>query len=67
VLVGTGLLDTISNPITQFTMFNNLAGPKRMVLLPADEHTSSHTAYKAVQTAWCKAAAAGEPMPITSN
>jgi cephalosporin-C deacetylase-like acetyl esterase len=67
VLVGTGLLDTISNPITQFTMFNNLAGPKRMVLLPADEHTSSHTAYKAVQAAWCKAAAAGEPMPLTSQ
>jgi len=67
VLVGTGLLDTISNPITQFTMFNNITAPKRMVLLPADEHTSSHTAYKAVQAAWCKAAAAGEPMPLTSQ
>jgi cephalosporin-C deacetylase-like acetyl esterase len=66
VLVGTGLLDTISNPLTQFTMFNNITAPKRMVLLPADEHTSAHTAYKAVQSAWCKAAAAGEPLPITS-
>ena len=64
VLVGTGLTDTISHPATQFTMFNNLSGPKRMVLMPADEHISAHTAYKAVHSAWCKAAAAGEPLPL---
>ena len=64
VLVGTGLVDTTSRPETQFTMFNNLAGPKRMVLLPADEHISPHTAYKAVQAAWWQAAAAGRPVPL---
>ena len=64
VLVGTGLADTISNPLTQFTMFNNITAPKRMVLMPGDEHISPHTAYKAVQSAWCKAIAAGEPVPM---
>jgi cephalosporin-C deacetylase-like acetyl esterase len=64
VLVGTGLIDTISPPETQFVMFNNLAGPKRMVLLPADDHIDPHTAYKAAQTAWWKAAAAGAPVPM---
>lgn len=64
VLVGTGLLDTISRPETQFTMFNNLAGPRRMVLMPSDEHTGPHTAYKAVQAEWWKAAALGQPVPL---
>ena len=67
VLVGTGLLDTTASPITQFTMFNNLAAPKRLVLMPEDEHTSPHTAYKAVQSDWCKAAAAGGPLPMKEN
>jgi hypothetical protein len=39
-------------------MFNNLAAPKRLVLLPEDEHTSPHTVYKAVQRASWQAAAA---------
>jgi len=64
VLVGTGLVDTIASPITQFTMFNNITAPKRMVLMPEDEHISPHTAYKAAQAAWCKAAAAGAPLPM---
>lgn len=64
VLVGTGLIDVISKPETQFTMFNNIAAPKRMVILPADEHTSGHGKYKAVQAAWCAAAAAGDPLPM---
>ena len=64
VLVGTGLCDTISSPITQFTMYNNITAPKRLVIMPADEHTDGHGAYKTVQGAWCKAAAAGEPLPM---
>ncbi len=64
VLVGTGLIDTISPPITQFTMFNNITAPKRLVLMPEDEHISPHAAFKTVQAAWWKAAAAGEPLPM---
>lgn len=64
VLVGVGLLDSIARPETQFAMFNDIASPKRMVLLPEDEHISPHTEYKAVQSAWWKAAAAGEPLPL---
>lgn len=64
VLVGTGLCDTVSSPITQFTMFNNLTASKRLVIMPADEHTDGHAAYKTVQAAWSKAAAAGEPVPL---
>jgi cephalosporin-C deacetylase-like acetyl esterase len=67
VLVGTGLIDTISRPETQFTMFNNLSSPKRMVLMPADEHTAGHGPYKTVQAAWWKAAAAGEPLPVNEK
>lgn len=63
-LIGVALLDSIASPISQFTMFNNLSAPKRLVLLPEDEHISPHTAYKAVQAAWWKAAAAGEPVPL---
>jgi cephalosporin-C deacetylase-like acetyl esterase len=63
VLVGTGLLDSIAKPETQFAMFNNITSPKRMVILPEDEHISPHTEYKAVQNAWWKAAATGEPLP----
>lgn len=63
-LVGVALLDSIASPISQFTMFNNLTAPKRLVLLPEDEHISPHTAYKTVQAAWWKAAAAGEPVPL---
>ena len=64
VLVGTGLCDTIARPETQLTMFNHLTAPKRLVLMPADEHTDPHTVYKTVQTAWWTAAAAGEPLPM---
>lgn len=64
VLVGTGLIDTIAKPETQFTMFNNITAPKRMVLLPADEHISGHGAYKTVQAAWWQAARAGDPLPL---
>lgn len=64
VLIGTGLCDTIARPETQLAMFNHLTAPKRLVLMPADEHTDPHTAYKTVQTAWWKAAAAGEPLPL---
>jgi cephalosporin-C deacetylase-like acetyl esterase len=64
VLVGTGLIDSVTSPLTQFTMFNNLTAPKRLVLMPEDEHIAPHTAYKAVQGAWWKAAAAGEPLPM---
>lgn len=64
VLVGTGLVDTISRPETQFTMFNNITAPKRMVILPADDHTDGHGAYKTAQAAWWKAAAAGGPLPM---
>jgi hypothetical protein len=41
-----------------------LTAPKRLVLMPFDEHTDPHTAYKAVQNAWWKAVAAGEPLPM---
>ena len=64
VLVGTGLLDTVSPPETQFTMFNNLRAPKRMVLMPYDEHTSEHTEFQRVMAAWAGAAAAGARLPL---
>ena len=64
VLVGTGLIDSIATPIGQFTMFNNLPSPKRLVLMPEDEHISPHVQYIAVQAAWWKAAAAGEALPM---
>lgn len=64
VLVGTGLCDTIASPITQFTMFNNISAPKRLVIMPADQHIDPHAEYKAVQNAWWQAAAAGEPLPM---
>jgi cephalosporin-C deacetylase-like acetyl esterase len=64
VLVGTGLCDTIARPETQLTMFNNLTAPKRLVLMPADDHTDPHTEYRGVQSAWWQAAAAGEPLPM---
>ena len=64
VLVGTGLIDVISKPETQFTMFNNITSPKRIVIMPADDHTAGHGAYKTVQAEWCKAAATGAPLTL---
>ena len=63
VLVGIGLLDTIASPLGQCAMFNNLTAPKQLVIEPTEGHIGDHAAYKAVQQAWWKTAAAGGKLP----
>lgn len=64
VLVGMGLLDTISPAEGVFAMYNQISSPKRLVIMPTTEHMGNHAAYDAVRNQWWKAAATGEPFPL---
>lgn len=62
-LVGIGLLDQIASPVGQCAMFNNLNGPRQLVIEPTDGHVDEHAAFKAAQLSWWKTAAAGGKLP----
>ena len=64
VLVGMGLLDTISPPAGVFAMFNQIPGPKRLILLPLEEHQGAQKEFYSARWQWWNAAAKGEPVPM---
>src|SRR5258708_1434163 len=67
VLVGVGSIDTTCPPSGVFAAFNQLQGPKEVVVLPVGEHgekKGSHAAYYARFQAWTKALASGQPTPL---
>lgn len=64
VLVGVGLCDTICPPSGTFTMFNQIKSPKRMVIMPSVGHTGNHSTYDTIRSAWWKATAKGEALPL---
>jgi cephalosporin-C deacetylase-like acetyl esterase len=64
VLVGMGLIDTTCPPDGVFALFNRIAAPKRLVIMPLADHMSGHGDYYAAMGAWWSAAKAGKPLPM---
>jgi len=66
-LVGSGLVDTTCPPAGVIAMFNQLAGPKRLVVMPISGHSgrnNAHGIYEEVAVEWSAALKAGEPVPM---
>lgn len=67
VLVGVGLIDTVCPPAGVITMFNQLAGPKRLVFLPLSGHRNvngSQEAFYQIEREWSDALKEGRPVPL---
>ncbi|HEV7302147.1 MAG TPA: acetylxylan esterase [Tepidisphaeraceae bacterium] len=62
-LVGMGLVDATCPPAGVFAMYNELNGPKEILILPAADHTKGHGDYYTRVNQWNKAIRAGEPVP----
>lgn len=63
-LVGMGLIDTTCSASGVFAMFNQIAAPKRIVIMPTADHGRPHDAYYKVMGAWLNAAKDGKPVPM---
>ena len=66
-LIGVGLIDTTCPPPGVFAAFNQLQGPKEIVVLPLGEHgdkNGSHRAYNERLQAWRSALLRGEAAPV---
>ena len=64
VLVGMGLIDTTCAPAGVFAMFNQIPGPKRVIIMPTADHSRPHDAYYPVMGAWWGAAKDGKAVPL---
>jgi len=67
VLIGVGLIDTVCPPPGVYAAFNQLPGPKEIVVLPFGEHgdkKGSHGPYYARFNAWNQALIQGNAAPV---
>jgi cephalosporin-C deacetylase-like acetyl esterase len=67
VLIGAGLIDTTCPPPGVFAAYNQLPGPKEIVVLPFGEHgekKGSHAPYSARLKAWNQTLVKGKPAPV---
>jgi len=67
VLIGAGLIDTVCPPPGVFAAYNQLQGPKEIVVLPLGEHgdkKGSHGPYYARFNAWNRALVQGNSAPV---
>lgn len=67
VLIGAGLIDTTCPPPGVFAAYNQLQGPKEIVVLPFGEHgekKGSHRPYYARFDAWNQTLVKGNPAPV---
>jgi cephalosporin-C deacetylase-like acetyl esterase len=67
VLIGAGLIDTVCPPPGVYAAYNQLSGPKEIVVLPRGEHgekKGSHGPYYARFNAWLQALAQGKSAPV---
>jgi cephalosporin-C deacetylase-like acetyl esterase len=65
-LVGMGLIDTTAAPSGVFAMFNQLGGPKEIVVMPNANHRgtgNSQAPFHPREKAWLDALKAGTPVP----
>ena len=66
VLIGVGLIDTTCPSPGVFAAFNQIQGPKEIVVLPFAEHgekKGSHGPYHARSNVWSEALVHGKPVP----
>jgi cephalosporin-C deacetylase-like acetyl esterase len=67
VLIGVGLIDTVCPSPGVFAAYNQLQGPKEIVVLPFGEHGAkkgSHDPYYARSSDWSRALVEGKPAPV---
>ena len=67
VLIGVGLIDTVCPSPGVFAAYNQLAGPKEIVVLPLGEHgekKGSHRPYYDRFNVWNRALLDGQPAPV---
>lgn len=67
VLIGVGLIDTVCPPSGVYAAYNQLQGPKEIVVLPCGEHgekQGSHGPYYARFDAWKRALGQGNAAPV---
>jgi len=67
VLIGVGLIDTVCPPSGVYAAYNQLQGPKEIVVLPFGEHgekKGSHGPYYARFNAWKQALGQGNAAPV---
>ena len=67
VLIGAGLIDTVCPPPGVFAAYNQIQGPKEIVMLPFGEHgekKGSHGPYHARSKAWSQALRQGKSAPM---
>jgi len=70
VLVGVGMIDQTCPPAGVFAAFNQVMGPKEIVLLPKAGHgeiNHSHAAYSARFNAWLNALRQDQPVPVQGH
>jgi cephalosporin-C deacetylase len=63
-LVGVGLVDPVCPPSGVIATFNQLAGPKELVIMPAGDHGKNHQAYYGRMGAWQYTLLRGQPAPV---
>lgn len=67
VLIGVGLIDTVCPSPGVFAAYNQLTGPKEIVVLPFGQHgekKGSHRPYYDRFNAWNQALLHGQPVPV---
>lgn len=52
VLVSTGLIDTTCPPVGVYATYNQLKGPKEIVVMPEADHQNRHQAFDARREVW---------------
>jgi len=66
-LVSVGLIDETARPTGVIAAYNQLKGPKELVILPSSDHHGTGNAqahYGERAAAWKKALLAGQPLPV---
>jgi cephalosporin-C deacetylase-like acetyl esterase len=66
-LVAVGLIDEVAPPTGVFTAFNQLQGPKEILVMARSNHTGAggtQAAFKVRSNEWFAALAAGKPAPV---
>ncbi len=70
MLIGVGLIDTTCPPIGVITAFNNLKGPKELVIMPKSDHVGRgglQAAYVNRMNEWADMMRQGYPAPVKSG
>lgn len=66
-LIGVGLIDTTCPPAGVIAMYNQLSGPKRLVVMPVSGHkgvNGSQKPFMQVADQWADALRTGQPLPL---